>query len=200
MDTVLKCNKCQASLFDRENPEASRITYNTGVSNPCPSCGAEEIIEIFPAMFRPVVSSGPGEALQTQEDAACFYHPGKKAKVPCDGCGRFLCALCDLELNGQHLCPSCLKSGRKKGKLKNLDNERVLYDRIALTTASVPMIFWPLTLFSAPATVYLTIRHWKAPLSLVGSGVRWRFVVACLIALIQIACWIAFIAFLIKRH
>ena len=29
-------------------------------------------------------------------EASCYFHAHKRAAVPCDGCGRFLCSLCDL--------------------------------------------------------------------------------------------------------
>ena len=76
-----------------------------------------------------------GEAIVVEGEAACFYHPGKRATVPCGVCGRFLCALCDLELNGRHVCPACLETSRRKGDLRNLDTRRMLYDSAALSLA-----------------------------------------------------------------
>ena len=71
-------------------------------------------------------------------EASCFYHPAKKAVLPCESCGRFLCAVCDVEMNGQHLCPACLASGKKKGRLKQLENRRTLYDSLALGRRRLP--------------------------------------------------------------
>ena len=154
------------------------IPFNTGRMAPCPGCGAGTMVEVFPAMFRRTDGGGLGETVASSEEAACFYHPQKRAVVPCDGCGRFLCALCDVELNNQHLCPGCIQSGRRKGKLRNLENERVLYDRIALTVSIVPLLIWPFTVVSAPAALYFAIRHWKSPRSIVtgerACGSAWR--------------------------
>src|SRR6185369_8347066 len=86
--------------------------------------------------------------------------------VPCDVCGRFLCALCDVDLNGQHVCPACLTSGKQKGRLTHLENRRVLYDNIALGLALLPIVLGPLALFTSPAAIYVVIRYWNAPSSI----------------------------------
>ena len=99
---------------------------------PCPLCGVPVQIEIFPALFRPAARGRGGEALLVAGESSCFYHPQKKAVVPCDGCGRFLCALCDCQLQSEHFCPACLETGRQKGRIKRLENQRTLYDAIAL--------------------------------------------------------------------
>src|SRR5271155_1655973 len=117
MEAVLTCVKCKAPLVSVDNTEASGFPFNTGEIEPCPFCGTRTMIEIFPAMFRPIGNNSAGEKIVSSEDAACFYHPQKKAAIPCDNCGRFLCALCDVELNGQHLCPNCIQSGKKKGRI-----------------------------------------------------------------------------------
>ncbi len=123
-------------------------------------------------------------------EASCFYHPTKKAILPCESCGRFLCAICDVELNGQHICPSCLESGKKKGKLQQLENRRTRYDSIALAVAVFPAIMaWP-SLLGAPIALYISIRYWKAPLSIVRRS-RWRFVVAIILAIAEIGIWTA---------
>src|SRR6185369_12713249 len=120
---VLSCSKCQTSL-------ASPVFYNTGRLEACPTCGTRARIELFPAFFRTEVSGQKAENVVVESESSCFYHPQKKAVIPCEGCGRFLCALCDVDLNGQHLCPVCLESGKKKGKLQELSNRRVRYDLI----------------------------------------------------------------------
>ena len=119
----------------------------------------------------------PGEAVLLEGEAGCFFHPQKKAVVHCDGCGRFLCGLCDCELHGKHYCPGCLEAGRKKGRIQNLENQRTLYGGVALSLALLPLIFRGLlTLVTAPIAIYIAIRYWNAPRSIVSSG-RWPLVV-----------------------
>jgi hypothetical protein len=158
-------------------------------------------MEVFPAFFQPSASGHAGDPIVMEQEASCFYHPQKKAVVPCDHCGRFLCALCDVELNHQHLCPNCLQSGKKKGKLKSLDNHRVLYDNIAIRLAVYPaisLIFWFLTILTAPAALFIAIRYWNAPPSLL-PRTRIRFIAAILVALAEIGSWGYFIWMIARR-
>ena len=112
--------------------------------------------------------------------------------MPCSFCGRFICALCDIDFGGQHICPTCLAAGKKKGRIKTLENQRTLYDSIALSMAVAPLIFFWLTIISAPITIYLVIRYWKAPTSIVGRT-KIRFVVAFLLALAELVGWVLLI-------
>ena len=179
---LLACTKCRAPL-----PPAS---YNSVALRPCLACGADYRVEVFPAALRPPGLGTSGEAVLAEGEASCFYHPAKKAVVPCEGCGRFLCAVCDVELSGAHLCPGCLESGKKKGRLKQLENSRTLYDSMALAVAVYPMIFvWP-TLLGAPIAIYLAIRHWNAPSSIIRRG-KWRAVLAIILGSLQILGWVA---------
>jgi hypothetical protein len=128
-------------------------------------------------------------------ESGCFYHPAKRAVAACESCGRFLCALCDLDLNGEHICPACLETGRRKGKLKQLENRRVLYDAVALSLATLPLLFfWP-TIITAPCALYVVVRRWNAPASLVRRG-KWRMVLAAILAILEIAAWIAVVYFI----
>jgi hypothetical protein len=132
-------------------------------------------------------------------ESSCFYHPQKKAVLPCDGCGRFLCALCDCQLNGQHFCPACLEAGKSKGKIKSLDSQRTLYDSIALSLAIYPLLIFYFTLITAPMVLFVAIRYWKSPASLVHRS-KIRFVVAIIFALLQIAGWGILFVSIATRH
>lgn len=185
---LVTCSKCKAILPAEQ--------YNAEFV-PCPSCASSISVVVFPALFRePIVT--PAEHLVIEGEASCFYHPQKKAALPCDSCGRFLCALCDVELGGQHLCPACLESGKKKGKLKSLENQRVLYDRIALVAAVLPLLLvWP-SLIGAPIALYIAIRYWNAPGSILGRS-KVRFVIAIILSALQIIAWISVIIYFTTR-
>lgn len=148
-------------------------------------------------MFRPPEFGSVGEKLTSAEEAACFYHPQKRASVPCDSCGRFLCALCDVQLHGQHLCPACIQSGAKKGKIKNLENERKLYDNMALGLAFawITLLGAYFTFITAPMAIYISIRRWNTPMSILPRHSKLRFVIAILLALGQIVGWVFLIVF-----
>jgi hypothetical protein len=168
---------------------------------PCPGCGVPLQIEIFPALFRRIAAGRNAEAVMVEGESSCFYHPNKKAVLPCQGCGRFLCALCDCEFNGEHFCTTCLEAGKTKGRIKNLENRRTLYDSIALSLAIVPMLIFYFTFITAPAVLFIAIRYWNAPRSVV-HRTKIRYVFAVLIATAQIVGWAAAIYFLStrKRH
>ncbi len=176
----LACPRCAAPLTGPLE-ELNRLER-------CAQCGAALDTHVFPALFRTVPVGSPAVPIVDQGEAGCFYHPQKRAVSPCDGCGRFLCALCDLELGGTHLCPACLEAGTKSGRLVSLANRRTLYDGAALSLAVWPILLWPVTLITAPAVLWLVIFRWKSPGSIVGRG-KIRFVLAMTMALLQLAGW-----------
>lgn len=178
---AVSCTKCHAALQGN--------VFNLRQFVPCANCGVPTEAEIFPALFRTIAPGRAGEATQEETESSCFYHPQKKAVLPCDSCGRFLCALCDCEVDGQHLCPTCLEAGRTKGKITKLENRRIVHADIALCLAVfslVPPIIYFCWL-TAPMAIFLSIRHWKTPGSIVHRRTKLRFVLAIIIALLDIA-------------
>jgi hypothetical protein len=162
--------------------------YNTSQVADCPSCGLPLRVDVFPALFKQHGTGQTGENIVVENESSCFYHPKKRAVVPCAACGRFLCALCDIEFNGRHLCPQCLEVGEKKRKMKSLETQRVLYDDIALALAIIPAIFvWP-TIITAPMSLFIAIRHWKSPLSII-PRTKVRFIIAMALSCLQITGW-----------
>lgn len=185
------CPKCQAS------PDVSQL--NSGELVTCLRCGSPIQVEVFPALFRGAATGTVAESIVAEGEAGCFFHPQKRAIVPCEGCGRFLCALCDVELHNQHLCPTCLEVGRKKGRLKSLENHRTLYDSAALLCATLPFVLglWP-SIGGAPISLYLCVRYWNEPCSYVRTG-RWRFVLAAILSVAEIVVWIVFFVTMFPR-
>lgn len=183
---TVACPKCKSPL-----PEEA-WTFEESQDVLCRACGSPLAVQVFPALFRPAEASSVGEAVVVEGEASCFYHAAKRAVTSCEACGRFLCALCDVELNGAHLCPNCLDSGRKKGKLTNLQNHRVLYDSFALALAIAPLLVWPITCITAPVAVFYAVRYWNAPSSLI-PRTRVRALLAIIIGLLEIGGWGIFI-------
>jgi hypothetical protein len=190
MNSLLQCPKCNAALTESQ--------LNLTDLAPCPNCGALVKVEIFPALFRFHTPGRAGEVLLVESEASCFYHPQKKAVLPCEGCGRFLCGLCDCELHGHHFCPACLETGKKKGRIKNLENERTLHDSIALALAVYPLLIFYFTIITAPMSLYLAFRHWNAPRSII-HRTKLRLVLAIILASAQLAAWAVGLYFLLAR-
>jgi hypothetical protein len=156
----LNCPRCRSTW--PQDPEVLANLTN------CPTCNAQVQIHLYPAFTRIHKPGSVGETVLVEGEATCFYHPQKRAVVPCGSCGRFLCALCDLELNNEHLCPACLESGRRKGNLADLETSRTLYGPTALMLAVIgPLLcLWPAVVF-APIAIILALYGWKKPGSLV---------------------------------
>jgi len=145
------------------------------------------LVEVFPALFRNPSTARAGEAVLVEEESSCFYHAQKKAFTVCEACGRFLCALCDLEFAGQHLCPPCMESGRRKGKIKSLENHRTLYDSVALWIALVPLLLFPFVIVTGPIAVFVAVRYWNKPSSIL-PRTHIRKIIAILLGLIETFC------------
>ena len=135
------------------------------------------------------------------DESLCFFHPGSAAEKACDHCGRFLCAICATPWLGGLLCPECITTAVAKGKesfanarpeegADSLPTRRVLYDTLALQFALVPMLIFYFTIFTAPVALYIALRFWNRPRSLV-PRTRVRAVFAILIASAQIIGWLS---------
>lgn len=175
--TKLSCPKCRRTV-----PEA----YWQGVDLVrCPACESEFEQLRFPAMaaarrVERAVRSGEGEA-------NCYFHALNRAEVACDGCGRYVCAVCRVGIAEKNFCPSCLEARTDRRKLP--ENHRVLYGHIALLLALVPMLVWPMTLITAPAAAGVAIYGWNRPGGLLSRGGRVRLIFALIIATVQIGGW-----------
>ena len=73
----------------------------------CPSCANR-----LQARLWPVIRQSTNAAAAFSDQATCFFHPDKVFQACCQRCGRFVCALCDLQLGVEHVCPACFERGR----------------------------------------------------------------------------------------
>jgi hypothetical protein len=173
------CPTCQATL--------TSAFCNTPALVRCPACRSSIQIDIFPAFFKSATLGSAGETIIEDGVASCFYHDRKKAVVHCGACGRFLCALCDLEMDGKHYCPACLQVGRSRSSLPQLENRRTLYDSTALSLSVIP-IFWFIGFITAPIAIYLAILSFFRPSS-IAPRTRLRAWIAIVVAVAQIVVW-----------
>jgi hypothetical protein len=167
---------------------------NTGLAD-CPFCRAPLRIDVFAALFEEPDKGRPAERIVVEDESSCFYHPRKKAERPCDVCGRFVCALCDVVIAGRHLCPPCLDAAKKREEEDRFVNQRVQYDNIALALAVAPVLLlfcWPASIVTAPLAIFLCMRYWKTPTSIFPRS-KWRMIVALLLAGVQCLMWIGFV-------
>jgi DNA-directed RNA polymerase subunit RPC12/RpoP len=188
---IIACPNCGRSL-PPEVINAAELRF-------CPACNSNLLVRVFPANSRAKAVIAPAALALAEGDASCFHHATKRAVSSCSQCGRFLCALCEVDLSGQILCPSCLESGGAKKKIRNLENHRTLWDTTALLLGASPLLLpFPMLYFiflTGPIAIFLSIRHWKSPSSLI-PRTKWRFIVAIVLGLLQVGAVAAIVALL----
>jgi hypothetical protein len=127
----------------------------------------------------PVVRQNTNAATALSDQATCFFHPDKAFQVCCRRCGRFVCALCDLQLGAEHVCPICFERGRADSGAEASKAEwryrDVLYDSIALTVGWGWILFWPTIVAAIPTVIFLHVKYRKAPRSYLIARSGWRF-------------------------
>jgi hypothetical protein len=140
----------------------------------CPYCETQLQIRTWP------VTRQTANAVAAMTDqATCFFHPDKAYQACCGRCGRFVCALCDLELGAEHVCPTCFEGGLGgndvDGGAAEWRHRDVLYDSIAVTIGWCWIFVWPLIVAAIPGVIFLHAKYRKAPRSYLIPRSGWRF-------------------------
>ena len=150
-------------------PVESRSGWQT-----CPYCEKRLQIRVWGAVRQ---NTNAAAALSSQ--ATCFFHPDKAFQACCQRCGRFVCALCDLQLGAEHVCPTCFERGRAnacpEAGAAEWRQRDVLYDSIAATIGWIWILFWPVFVAALPAAIFLHVKYRKAPRSYLIPRHGWRF-------------------------
>lgn len=184
---MIACENCRTPI----SPEQ----INRNEYTPCGYCGTLLQTHVFPAANKQVSDEQKQPEIIVTDEAGCFYHPTKKAVAPCSSCGRFLCALCDIEMDGKHICFSCMESGAENNELDQLENHRFLADglalRISFLPVLLPMFIW-FTCITAPISIFYVVRYWNRTNSITPRS-RWRFVAAFMFSGLQLLGWAALI-------
>ena len=155
------------------NGDVVPIASKTGWQS-CPFCETRLQIRVWPVVRKSTIA-----AVALSDQATCFFHPDKAFQACCQRCGRFVCALCDLQLGAEHVCPTCFERGRansgaEAGKAEWRHRD-VLYDSIALTIGWGWILFWPVIVAAIPAAIVLHVKYRKAPRAYLIARSGWRF-------------------------
>ncbi|WP_269524624.1 hypothetical protein [Coraliomargarita parva] len=122
-------------------------------------------------------------------DSTCYFHPKLPATALCDLSGRLICDLCRTEWEGQTVSFEALHQMAGKKNAAQTRNYQTQWDVIAMSTALLPLLIWPMTVVTAPLALFFTLWKWKSgPASPVRKS-RWRFVVAGLCSILQLVGW-----------
>ncbi len=161
---VVPCPRCAGDVAPAANTE----------SQTCPHCKERLQIRVWP-----VVRQNTNAPTALADQATCFFHPDKAFQACCQRCGRFVCALCDLQLGAEHVCPACFERGRGDSSAEDDKAEwryrDVLYDSIAVTVGWGWILFWPTIVAAIPAVIFLHVKYRKAPRSYLIARSGWRF-------------------------
>ena len=93
-------------------------SIRTGTTE-CPACNRAFEATPFAALER------RHEAVQAVTEtpegvaAACANHARNAAVTSCQRCGLFVCALCEMRVEGGSYCPSCFDRARQQGTLQS---------------------------------------------------------------------------------
>ncbi len=180
----ITCPKCGNPIIE--------AYHNTHRLESCIYCGQKNMVFAFPALHKSTNQTATSNPID-EGDAACFFHPQKKAVIPCETCGRFLCGLCDINFNGKHVCAACLESAKSKKKDVSLETTRTRYDNILISLAILPAFFVFPTVITGPLTLILGIYWWKRPRGLINKG-TFSYFLALFLATLQCLVWLSILA------
>ena len=190
--SLISCMRCRAPL-----PVAT--AGNGAQTIACQRCALAADVWLFPALYRHD-ENRQASTRALSGDATCFNHPERQALSVCETCGRMLCGLCHIDFNARTLCAACLHRehalARRGGK--GFDAQRLRYDQMAFMAVVLSPLVWYASFATAAYALYLAIRHWRTPVSLLPFS-RWRFVVASLLALGILVGWVVAIVLLLAK-
>ncbi len=189
-ETILWCSACDARLPMAETPTAASVV--------CPACQHPSRVWLFPALFRSA-QGAVGQRILEDGQSSCMNHPSKQAVAVCDGCGKFMCALCDVDWNGEHLCTACIQHRKVSDHAGAYQTTYTHYDNIALTICLLSiflMSFFGLGGFIAPVTIYVAWRYWRVPWRPVPHG-KWRMALAVVLGNLIFMAWLGFLVYFV---
>lgn len=162
---AITCPSCKGDVA----PVETKAGWQT-----CPYCEKRLHIRVWGS-----VQQNTNTVAAISDQATCFFHPDKAFQACCRRCGRFVCALCDLQLGAEHVCPTCFERGRANSGVEGATAEwrhrDVLYDSIAVTIGWGWILFWPVIVAAFPAAIFLHVKYRKAPRSYLIPRYGWRF-------------------------
>ncbi len=170
----MKCLKCDKNIPDEIISEGEIQ---------CPDCNSKISCTIFPANFQHVEKGINPEKVNSENDASCYYHSDKSAVSACAKCGVYICALCNIEITEENLCPKCFNKSKNDYNL--LQMSTVMHDEIAFNTVALSILMWPLMFITAPCVIVYSIwgfKHFNYPYK----KLRIKLYVSLIIALLQI--------------
>jgi len=152
----------------------------------CPQCSVALRVAVFPAYRRRSDGGGAGQPVVVDGESVCCFHDTRRAAAACERCGRLVCSLCDMDLDGQHVCPECLPELDRQGCVEVLERHRIRHDSIVWLLLFLGLLFFILL---GPVCGLVALAwgfwHWRSPPSRV-ARTRLRLALAMPVALAEI--------------
>jgi len=171
---LLDCYQCGAPIPWQIAPHQMTV---------CPGCKETTELYLFPAAETKTSAAGRSTQSFSEDEAVCFNHESRKATVICEGCGKFLCALCDVEWEYRHLCSQCIT--REQAQNDNPEAKRLYYrhDVLALCFLAMTILMWFLSFVFYPVALILIVMGFRKPMSAMPRR-RWLLYLTFLVALL----------------
>ena len=165
---LIKCTRCGTPLnTQRLHGPWQSLTH--AWSEACDKCTRVHQVRAYPAMLRRDAVA-TGNDLLNAEDATCFYHEDKRAERACSVCGRFVCALCHIEISGRDVCPECIGNTKLRTEhIETTENRRTNYGRLGLTMFAIAFIVPFFALIGFPLAIFFAFRSRGKPRPLASS-------------------------------
>lgn len=145
----------------------------------------DHYVRLFPAVIRSKDAVRAEVALEGGQ-STCFFHPKLPATALCDVSGRMICDLCKTDWEGRTISFEALQSLLAEGGSVKQERSRKKWDDIAMGLVLFPVLFAPIVVLTAPIALGICLVKWrKGPTSILRRS-RWRYVVAALLALVEI--------------
>ncbi len=202
----VRCTACGYGMADA-------LFLHGGLAS-CPTCRKQVRAMLLPTLYKAQLAKPPSlpEEPPGPGEAACFYNPGRRATKCCDHCGVFMSDSWSAQWGNQTVCLKCIEELRSKSKDTRFEAKRTLWDNVALGFAVGPWVLAALfvatlflyvfgafcimlTVITAPAAIFVALRYWNAPRSLVPRG-RGRLIWALGLSLLQIGGWVTLVVFI----
>ena len=195
----VRCASCQTPLTDK--------IFHGNSATECGFCARTIRAFLLPKLYQTGATALPSLPVEapTEGEAACFYNPHRKATKVCGHCGVFVSDSWAAQWGNETVCLKCLEQLRTKNVDQRFEAGRKLWDNIALGLIVVPFVIaflllctvigyvfsimvLMLTIFTAPAAIFISLRYWNAPRSLVPRG-RLRLITALLLSVLLLVGW-----------
>ena len=162
----------------------------------CPHCGGSfEALRLSPpeprVQVQAVELSGPEGA------TACSSHRGNVAASNCGRCGVFMCELCQIDTDGQLLCPGCFDRLSSEGALASARTTVRDYGRMGVTYVAAGIFLWILAAPLGLGAIYAGVQEIRQR-KRIGEGSLARAWVAIVLGLVEVVGSVALIAVMFR--